>query len=72
MSANSTVDKHAPNKQETLNSFFKSAPAGVTKIPDGGLGFLDHNDEEQDYDQTSHFKRHCREQMQQEGLMENS
>ena len=72
MSANSTVDKYAPNKQETLNSFFKSAPAGVSKIPDGELGFLDNNDEDWDYDGTSHFKRRCRDQMQLEGFMENS
>ena len=72
MSANSTVDKHAQSRQETLKSFFQSAPAGVSKIPDGGLGFLDHDDEEQDYDQTSHFKRQCRDQMQLEGFMENS
>ena len=51
MSANSTVEKYTSKKQETptLNSFFKSAPAGVSKNPDGELGFLDNN-EDLDFD----------------------
>ena len=71
MSANSTVDRHAASKGDTplRNSFFKSAPAGVSKNPDNELGFSDHN-RDRGFDQTSHFKRQCRDQMQQEGLMD--
>lgn len=70
-SANSTIEKYSSSKRETapLNSFFKSAPAGVAKNPTCELGFLD-NDADQDFEQTSHVKRLCREQMQQEGFMD--